>query len=258
MSRAERRRSLAINKKAILGGFDVARADRDTMVALCELIREKVSMAKRLRRLDELIEFIHRVTDAAIRKLADVPIACHEGCWACCTTWVAAKAPEIIYIWKKLSPEQRDRVGQRLDRSLQQVKGVGFDDWPMGIPCPFLEDGRCSVYASRPAVCRTMASPDAEICRRAYIDDERNDIAYPGAFMLVRSFVITATAVALSAEGLRYRGFELLNSLDAIRADPEIEQKWLAGQDVLAGRPLDPGFDDDAILNEIRLEAFGF
>lgn len=71
-------------------------------------------------------------------------LACRKGCDACCQrkfTVTAVEAYNIALAYRKLAPEIRLRV--------EQPKAS----------CAFLVDGACSVYESRPIICRTFGLP---------------------------------------------------------------------------------------------------
>lgn len=82
--------------------------------------------------------------------------ACHAGCSHCC------------HIPVKISALEAREVGRAIGR-----KPVPSPDHaPVAIagyasPCSFLQGGRCSIYAHRPAVCRTHLNMDVDdlLCR---------------------------------------------------------------------------------------------
>jgi hypothetical protein len=77
-------------------------------------------------------------------------VTCHAGCSDCCRRFsVTALEAEVVAEGVAALPEEaRGRVAARARRE-------GEDE-----ACPALEaDGRCAVYAHRPAICRTHGLP---------------------------------------------------------------------------------------------------
>jgi Fe-S-cluster containining protein len=105
------------------------------------------------------------------------PIACSAGCDACCHSLPGIHTGEAITIARWLArPEQdalRDAFLARFD-PWRAALGDVVDRWTAasaandvdagmaaarealarGVPCAFLDAGRCSIYAVRPVVCR--------------------------------------------------------------------------------------------------------
>lgn len=97
-----------------------------------ELARIQGSALKKLRAL-------HRVTDEFT--IATAPhVACRRGCSACCHIPVSIFPVEAELIEK--------RTGHQRLPSPLPVRQF------LGVPCPFLNGGICTIYDSRPMVCR--------------------------------------------------------------------------------------------------------
>ena len=79
-------------------------------------------------------------------------VACKSGCDACCHMNVQITNVEASRIekatGKKAMVLSRDKFHDR--------------DKFAGVPCPFLKDKRCSIYADRPLSCRSHASFDQD------------------------------------------------------------------------------------------------
>lgn len=76
-------------------------------------------------------------------------VACHEGCFNCCLRPTVPLLPIELagiswYASEKLTGTVRDAVKHQLQRHLESPQ------------CPFLVQGRCSIYPVRPIVCRTF------------------------------------------------------------------------------------------------------
>jgi Fe-S-cluster containining protein len=116
-------------------------------------------------------------------------IACKSGCNDCCRIQVVVYAPEAQRIARYLlepahaaereaflaaypawraqlgdAPERLAELGKDPDKKAQYER-LHIELWRKGVLCAFNEDGRCSVYAVRPLVCRNANALDtAERC----------------------------------------------------------------------------------------------
>jgi uncharacterized protein len=92
---------------------------------------------------------------AAVEARRAADFACSPGCAACCESWLtvsAVEAAEVRDALARLPAEQRSAVRERGVRELaREAQGEQAQR------CAMLEeDGRCSVYDSRPLICRTQ------------------------------------------------------------------------------------------------------
>lgn len=114
-------------------------------------------------------------------------ISCKEGCSACCQQLIPLSIPEVFYLYRvidSLQPDLKKRVKKRFARNKNTLNKAGLladlkhpgkvrtmdqQYFELGLPCPFLESGRCSIYESRPFVCREyyVTSPPA-LCKTPY------------------------------------------------------------------------------------------
>lgn len=155
----------------------------------------------------DLPEEIAHPTDLAIalRQLANAltafqldgltePLSCRAGCSVCCNQLVPVNEPEmhaLVDLLRRLEPSHRDRVQARFDSVISRLDRAGLtehlrspprdpvayqklmlDYFALGAECPFLEEGRCSIYADRPSLCRqyNVTSP-ANLCSDPFNND---------------------------------------------------------------------------------------
>ncbi|MEG1347350.1 MAG: YkgJ family cysteine cluster protein [Hafnia sp.] len=90
---------------------------------------------------------LKRVADK-INAIATPKSACKAGCSYCC------------HISAVITQTEADALGAASGRKVKKLTGVATSvedrmKW-FGKPCPFLKNGRCSVYADRPLVCRML------------------------------------------------------------------------------------------------------
>lgn len=108
---------------------------------------------------------------------SDIPFACKKGCTACCTQNVSVSGVEARIILDKIAQEGRqqwfveklmntgDITGPSLTTNeFAKACMEGKDVDPGGnnnlSPCPFLEEGQCAIYETRPFGCRCFSSTE--------------------------------------------------------------------------------------------------
>jgi Fe-S-cluster containining protein len=104
---------------------------------------------------------------------------CSAGCDFCCAQIVRVTACEVIavygFVLGNFSNEQQAELHQRLaetrDYMLSLPQGARFRHW-----CPLLIDHKCSVYLSRPFICRGVNSTSVEACKIGLEDPVSREI----------------------------------------------------------------------------------
>jgi Fe-S-cluster containining protein len=157
-------------------------------------LRTQVSVPKGPMQLSELLPLVQSFADAVIHSTVKVveeqgqKISCKKGCSACCRQLAPIAETEARHIRNIVEalPEPRRTVirtrfaeaSQRLEKTglLEQLRhadqltegdrrALGLKYFAQGIPCPFLEEGTCSIYADRPIACREyLVTSPAENC----------------------------------------------------------------------------------------------
>lgn len=115
-------------------------------------------------------------------------IPCARGCTACCHGPFDVSAADVVLLldgFVALPPDLQRKVRAQAKHITARIEAVEpvwpsphdvgelgearFDALTLAIadePCPFLQDGSCSIYADRPFVCRVMGlglvTPDGE------------------------------------------------------------------------------------------------
>jgi len=115
------------------------------------------------------------------------PATCRSGCSACCCQMVPLTVPEAFFLRDlvaTLPPDRRREILKRFDDIAAELGKNGFysrimdpenseDDYQkialeyvyLRLPCPFLEQDRCSIYPMRPLACREYhVTTPAEWC----------------------------------------------------------------------------------------------
>lgn len=91
----------------------------------------------------------------AAQALADAhapQAACSTGCSHCCHIPVKVFEAEAVQIGRAIG-----RRPNALPAQLDELHIEGYES-----PCPFLQDHRCSIYAHRPAICRSHLNLDLD------------------------------------------------------------------------------------------------
>lgn len=166
--------------------------DQEHLELVAERVQEmQASIAERTQKLSDGVDLssIRRLADQAIRastaggrvhwlrqmsavaeKVVAPQSACRSGCSHCCHIAVAVSQSEAIAISKEIGvPLQRPSQSRTLrDLAERGEQGQAEDASRFtGVPCTFLRDDLCSIYDSRPLVCRTQFNMDRDelLCR---------------------------------------------------------------------------------------------
>lgn len=122
-------------------------------------------------------------------------VACHKGCSACCHIAVQVTAQEAAVIGRE--------IGVKVATPARwSTKSTRDDDAERlyGVPCPFLKDDACSIYASRPLACRTQFNVDTEPSACTIIPGEVLTVPYwnhmPVTVQIAQAFIKSMTRYA--------------------------------------------------------------
>ena len=122
-------------------------------------------------------------------------VSCRAGCGACCRQMVPLSIfeAEALAAWIATLPEdRREQLRLRFHHTLLALKESGLlermdpEQWVDGsetaktlaidylaakIPCPFLEDERCSIHSTRPLICREyLVTSPPQFCEAPSVD----------------------------------------------------------------------------------------
>jgi len=227
-------------KAGLPGGIDPASSDPAVPVALARELAALFDAAKRTGNIDPPVRLLHTAINTTLRGLSDIAIACKKGCSHCCHTWVSVSAPEALYV-AKIVQSRGDVAIEKVRSAHASTKEYDFEtraEHPH--PCPLLDDDVCSIYDSRPKVCRLAASADAEICARTYHNITNENVPTPMMHLVGRSAYAMVMAVGLRHAGLSHAAYEFNGALARALETDQAEQRWLAGKDIFADVHRDP------------------
>ncbi|HET7774700.1 MAG TPA: YkgJ family cysteine cluster protein [Burkholderiaceae bacterium] len=181
----------------------------------------------------------NRVIHIAVEDVAAAgePISCKAGCGACCKQLVPilpSEARRIAQLVDEMpQPRQaviRERFAQagaamqaaQVDEPLRkaansltpdQANALGMKYFEMGVSCPFLEEGSCSIYEERPLICREyLVSSPASECEWPTAEKIRK-VAIPAK--------VAQAAMQLEQDREGRRWVALTHSLDYAKTHPE-------------------------------------
>jgi Fe-S-cluster containining protein len=166
-----------------------------------------------------------------------VELACRRGCNYCCHLRVEIRPHEAFvlahHIQTKLSAEQRTHALLRIEQTLKRIQSLTPEQHiRAGIACALLEDGVCSAYDARPAVCRKYHSVSVDTCRNAFedpsapltgdIEDERVRMA--------GNAVALGYAKGLEDAGYDAKSYELHYALHSALTNPKSGKRYRQGK----------------------------
>lgn len=183
--------------------------------------------------IDAVIGFVavmQRGVDKVIAGSAERTVwpDCKIGCSYCCSARVEAFPPEVFRIVRQLRQDSPERLAARVARLQAHVAHSALDlPWGQRLPCAFLDDGLCGIYAVRPSACRRAHSLDVEKCRAGAAEIPEDLELFLGAEAL-----IVGTAQAYQAHGLASDSHELSGAVLQVLAESCAEERWHQGERV--------------------------
>ncbi len=157
----EARQTSVERATAFIQSLDPVLATREDRIAT-DLAAQNASLKSKLAKVTQLMD--------ELSSAASSYVACRSGCSACCKMNVSITLLEA----ERLAAVS----GKRLATVVRPM--VHKQDHFAGIPCPFLKNEKCSVYAHRPLACRAHFSFAAD----DYVCQPEN--AYVGGMGMVR------------------------------------------------------------------------
>ncbi len=163
-------------------------------------------------------------------------ISCRKGCGACCSQAVQiseTEARSLAALVEALPEPRRSVVRDRFAAAEQRLEAAGMtrriaafpaadkdenvrfalDYFRLGMACPFLEEGSCSIHPVRPLNCREyLVTSPAEACARLNAEEVRT-VPLEGS--------VCNSVIGLSRDATPYGWVLLVQALSFARAHPE-------------------------------------
>ena len=183
--------------------------------------------------LDGWQTWLERFSAMASEATRNAPIACKAGCSLCCSLRVDAWAQEVFTIVRHILrfwPQDRiEELRVRLQSHSSRVLSLSvLQHATTNIPCPLLEDSRCSVYSVRPQSCRRLHATDVSACK--YVFEHPGDLDAPGSIH-GPSYELLSRAMADTQNALQEIGYdptiyELGSALHEALSHPDAWSRW--------------------------------
>ncbi|MGE0490216.1 MAG: YkgJ family cysteine cluster protein [Vulcanimicrobiota bacterium] len=164
-------------------------------------------------------------------------LACRQGCSFCCYPPVSANLPEVLnlvaYLKTQTSPETFDRLRQKVRERAEQTQAMTTAErHRISLACPFLEDGKCSVYPARPLACRGFNSRDVAACEKAFqAPEEPPQIPAFLPLLLAAQAVKDGLRLGIEASGLPSELLDLTKACDLVMDDLDgVAQGFIEGR----------------------------
>jgi Fe-S-cluster containining protein len=193
--------------------------------------------------------------DARIAAAPDVEtLACRAGCTWCCYFTVDVRAAEVFgildFVERSFVPAEKARIYDEVRVNSALLKALGEDERvTRNLKCPFLNEGRCTIYAARPQSCRNYHATKVAGCQQSYEEPENLDIDpdfAPGVYQAGAAHVEAVSAATREA-GYDVNAYELNCALDAALSTPDARERFEAGLKpftTLSGEEVIAEFDD--------------
>ncbi|MET0291402.1 MAG: YkgJ family cysteine cluster protein [Steroidobacteraceae bacterium] len=161
-------------------------------------------------------------------------LACRAGCTWCCHFSIDVRPAEVLsiveFVDRTFAEAERTRIRDEAQRNAALLDGLD-DEQRMfrNVRCPFLAEGRCSIYTVRPQTCRNYHATDVAGCKQSYeepgnldIDPEFAPYVYQAGGAHVEAF-----SEALREAGYDVGAYEFNAALSAAWSQPEARRRFL-------------------------------
>jgi Fe-S-cluster containining protein len=176
--------------------------------------------------------------DSRIASAPDVgTLDCRAGCTWCCHFTVDVRAVEVFrileFVERTFTAEEKARVKSEVRVNAALLKRLDEDARvTRNLKCPFLSDGRCTIYAARPQTCRNYHATNVAGCQKAYEEPDNEDIDPEFAPYVYQAGTahVEAFSTAMQAAGYDVRVYELNCALEAALSQPDARARFESKQ----------------------------
>lgn len=176
--------------------------------------------------------------DERIASAPDVgTLACRAGCTWCCHFSVDVRAVEVFgildFVERTFTAEDKARVYAEIRANAVALDQLDeFERMRRNVRCPFLREGRCSIYPVRPQTCRNYHATSAVGCQQSYEDPNNLDIDPEFAPLVYQAggAHVDAITSALREAGYDTNVYEMNTAIAAARSEPDARRRFEAKQ----------------------------
>ena len=170
-------------------------------------------------RYRELLRVAHAEIGEMAARAGDIP--CRMGCNYCCKderiVLTEKEAVLVVqHIEAQLDAEQKARV-------VESIRAAAPTSDQASMPCAFLIDDRCTIYADRPLACRSYFSRSVSACLDDFFLDKSR---MPQRFSAPKMVEIAVREVTRAAKHSKL--YEINSLMQRIYADPDKPARWAA------------------------------
>jgi Fe-S-cluster containining protein len=160
-------------------------------------------------------------------------LACRQGCTWCCYFSVDVRAVEVFrildFVEREFTNEQKALIYAEIRANSAKLRDLDeMERMRRNVKCPFLSEGRCTIYAARPQTCRNYHATNVAGCQLSYeqpdyleIDPEFAPYVYQAG-----GAHVDAVTRAMRDAGYDVNVYELNTAFDAAISDPAARQRF--------------------------------
>jgi Fe-S-cluster containining protein len=192
--------------------------------------------------------------DARISSAPDVgTLACRAGCTWCCYFSVDVRAVEVFrildFVERELSEQEQARIFAEVRANSAALRELDeIERMRRNVKCPFLSEGRCTIYSARPQMCRNYHATSAIGCQQSFDEPDNMEIDPEFAPYVYQAggAHVDAFGTAMRDAGYDVDVYELNAAFDAALSDPAARERFESKRrpfTKLTGRDVPPEFD---------------
>lgn len=173
-----------------------------------EVVKLNISIPDKQTTQDVILPLFWQISqieeDIAIKNIQQEgrQISCKAGCGACCSQFVPVTPIEVQNIDKyvsQLPKKQRQKIRKRFTKAIEIFKEKGLLErllnfssqnenlqefgmayFYLGIACPYLDNGSCSIHQVRPLSCRKYLVTSPSSCCKKPTPENIKMVSIPG------------------------------------------------------------------------------
>lgn len=172
--------------------------------------------------------------DERIASAPDVgTLACRAGCTWCCHFSVDVRAVEVFgivdFVERTFTADEKARVYAEIRANSAALEKLDeFERMKRNVKCPFLREGRCSIYSVRPQTCRNYHATSAVGCQQSYEDPDNLDIDPEFAPLVYQASGahVDAVTAAMRKAGYDTNVYEMNSAIDVALSEPGARERF--------------------------------
>jgi Fe-S-cluster containining protein len=248
MGKASQRKKFGKEQRSVGTAIQhpTSRVDPGIVRAARENVIEIINQGRVLERALEIATSAFFLAEHLVRRLEaenplPQPLACQEGCDACCHNLVELTPPEALlighHINRYFSQVEKELVLAQMAKNLTIAAGktkAAIAAVRRDLPCPLLRGRRCSVYPIRPLVCRAMHALSRERCEAELHSGSLAGSQYYGHRHEIALSVSAGILAGSQVENCQSRILSLSRALHDFFTQKDCVERWIVGEAVFS------------------------